>query len=138
LNESNVLVTPQALVTLVDADSFQVPGPGRVYRCRVGKPEFTPPELQGAPFADVDRGPEHDAFALGVLVFQLLMQGLHPFAGMFTGEGEPDPLPVRIAAGFWPYAWERPGPFQPIPYAPPWAVLPPPVQELFFACFEEG
>jgi DNA-binding helix-hairpin-helix protein with protein kinase domain len=138
LNESNVLVAPDGLVTLVDADSFQVSAGGRVFRCRVGKPEYTPPELQGAEFAAVERGPEHDAFALAVLVFQLLMQGLHPFAGMYTGEGEPPPVPRRVAAGHWPYAWGRDGPFAPIPYAPPWAVLPPPVQELLTQCFEEG
>jgi len=34
LNESNVLVTPQASVTLIDVDSFQVPGRDRLYRPR--------------------------------------------------------------------------------------------------------
>jgi DNA-binding helix-hairpin-helix protein with protein kinase domain len=75
VNESNILVTDTALVTLVDTDSFQVREPhnGVVYRCSVGKPEFTPPELQGCPFAQVDRAPEHDLFGLAVLIFQLLM-----------------------------------------------------------------
>src|SRR5262249_20945180 len=52
LNETNVLVTNQALVTLVDTDSFQVHDPHgdggggrRVFRCPVGKAEYTPPEL---------------------------------------------------------------------------------------------
>ncbi len=138
LNESNVLVTPQARVTLVDADSFQVPAPGRVFRCRVGKAEYTPPELQDACLAERDLGPEHDAFALAVLVFQLLMQGLHPFAGVSSGEGNADALPDRIRAGHWPYAWGRSGPVTPAPHAPPWSVLPPAVQELLTCCFEEG
>src|SRR5438105_3869599 len=62
VNESNILVTDTALATLVDTDSFQVrdPGSGVVYRCPVGKPEFTPPELQGASFGEIDRTPEHD------------------------------------------------------------------------------
>src|SRR5579885_2768207 len=76
LNESNILVNNQALVTLVDTDSFQVPDNGRVHRCLVGKPECTPPEFQKRRFADFDRGPEQDAFALAVLIFQLLMQGM--------------------------------------------------------------
>ncbi len=138
LNESNVLVTPQARVTLVDADSFQVPGPAGVHRCRVGKPEYTPPELQDVCLAGRDLGPEHDAFALGVLVFQLLMQGLHPFAGVSTEDPDTDTLLARIRAGWWPYAWERAGPVRPAPHAPPWAVLPPAVQELFTCCFEDG
>jgi DNA-binding helix-hairpin-helix protein with protein kinase domain len=140
LNESNVLVTSQGLVTLVDADSMQVPrqpGPG-CHRCPVGKPEYTPPELQGARFADFDRGPEHDAFALGVLIFQLLMQGVHPFAGQPLKHGDAAELPVRITAGHWPYARSRPVPYRPGPNAPPLETLPPLVQELMRRCFEEG
>jgi hypothetical protein len=138
LNESNVLVRPDALTTLIDVDSFQATAADRVYRCRVGRPEYTSPELQGPAFADVDRRPEHDAFALAVLVFQLLMQGTHPFAGTWTGDGEPDSIPARIAAGAWPYAWERSGPLRPSPHAPPWFVLPPAVQELLSCCFEDA
>jgi serine/threonine protein kinase len=138
LNESNVVVTPRALATLIDVDLLQVPGGGRVYRCRVGRPEYTPPELQGVPVAEVDRQPEHDAFALAVLIFRLLMQGVHPFASSSGESGEQDPIPARIAAGYWPYAWERPGPYFPSPHAPPWTVLPPAVQELLRCCFEDA
>src|SRR5712691_4689158 len=90
--------TDTALVTLVDTDSFQVcePHNGVVYRCPVGKPEFTPPELQGCPFAQVDRAPEHDLFGLAVLLFQLLMEGTHPFAGVYQGHGDPPPYETRI------------------------------------------
>src|SRR5438093_3360090 len=72
VNESNVLVGDTALVTLVDTDSFQVSDRGLILRCRVGKPEFTPPELQGRSFADVDRSIEHDRFGLAILIFHLL------------------------------------------------------------------
>ena len=83
LNESNVLVTPTALVTLIDTDSFQV-REDREWKsgaslCPVGKPEYTPPELQGKPLSEVMRLPDHDAFGLAVLIFQLLMEGSHPF-----------------------------------------------------------
>lgn len=138
LNESNVLVTPQTQVTLIDVDSYQTPGAERLYRCRVGRPEYTPPELQGAAFADVDRLPQHDAFALAVLIFQLLMQGVHPFAGTCAGSGELDSIPTRIAAGSWPYSLGQRGPIQPSPHAPPWFVLPPSVQELLRRCFEDA
>jgi hypothetical protein len=138
LNESNVLATPQALVTLIDADSFQVPAAEGLYRCRVGRPEYTPPELQGVAFAEVDRQQEHDAFALAVLIFQLLMQGVHPFAGICTDGALPAAIPARIAAGAWPYAWPLSGPVRPGPHAPPWCVLPPDVQDLLSRCFEDG
>jgi DNA-binding helix-hairpin-helix protein with protein kinase domain len=104
----------------------------------VGRPEYTPPELQGVAFADVDRLPQHDAFALAVLIFQLLMGGIHPFAGRYTGAGEPDSIQARIAVGHWPYAWLRTGPVQPSPHAPPWFALPPSVQELLRGCFEDA
>lgn len=138
LNESNVLVTSQTLVALIDVDSFQVPGSDRLYRCRVGRPEYTPPELQGVAFADVDRLPQHDAFALAVLIFQLLMQGIHPFAGTSEGHREADSIAARIAAGDWPYVWLRSSPVQPSPHAPPWFALPPSVQELLRCCFEDA
>jgi WD40 repeat protein/serine/threonine protein kinase len=138
LNESNVLVNGQALVTVVDTDSFQVRDGGRVFRCVVGKPEYAASEVQGADFAVVDRTPKQDAFALAVLIFQLLMQGAHPFAGRFTGEGEPEPLARRIAAGHWPYAKKRRGPYEPNPTAPPFVVVPPQVRDLMRRCFEDG
>jgi serine/threonine protein kinase len=138
LNESNVLVTNQALIALVDTDSFQVHTPNRLFRCRVGKPEYTPPELQNARFTDIDRLPEHDAFGLAVLIFQFLMQGTHPFAGMHVGEGEAGTIPRRIATGHWPYAQAWEVSVKPSPHAPPWEVLPPSVQTLMRRCFEDG
>jgi DNA-binding helix-hairpin-helix protein with protein kinase domain len=139
LNESNVLVSDQALVTLVDADSFQVRDPQRgvVYRSLVGKPEYTPPELQGCSFAEVDRSPEHDAFALAVLIFRLLMEGFHPFDGVYRGRGEPPEMGARIRNGYFPYARGRTG-IEPSPLAPPFEMLHPDLQALFVRCFEEG
>ncbi len=138
LNESNCLVNNQALVTLVDTDSFQVPAQGHIFRCPVGKPEYTAPEMQGVNFGDRDRAEEHDNFALAVLIFQLLMQGIHPFAGKFTGSGEPVGLPERISAGYWPYSAHGKVPFGPNPHAPPLEVLPAPVRALLQLCFAEG
>ena len=138
-NESNILVSPTALVTVIDSDSLQVPDRARriVYRCPVGKPEFTAPEIQGRPFASVERTPEHDLFAMAVLVFMLLMEGTHPMDGVFAGMAEPPPYAVRIANGLFPYGSGR-GPCQPRPSAPPFDLIHPDLRRLFTLSFVDG
>ncbi|MBG1260882.1 tetratricopeptide repeat protein [Nostoc commune] len=140
VNESNILVSDTALVTLIDTDSFQVldPSSNVVYRCPVGKPEFTPPELQNKTFAQHDREISHDLFGLAVLVFQLLMEGTHPFSGIFQGAIEPPPYEARIASGHFTYSQKRYVPYLPTPIAPAWEILHPSLQELFVRCFEDG
>lgn len=138
LNESNILVTERALVTIIDADSFQVRLPaGRVYYCPVGKPEYTPPELQGVLFQNRPRRFEADYFGLAVLIFQLLMEGNHPFRGVWKGSGEPLQVADKIKRGLFPYK-----PYAslvvPAPNTPPFDTLPPRLQELFLQGFVDG
>ncbi len=139
VNESNILATETALITLVDTDSFQVRDPetGAIFRCPVGRREFTPPELQGQVFQEADRLPEHDLFGLGVLLFQLLMEGTHPFAGVFTGSGEPPTYETRIQQGHFPFG-SKPCPYRPMPAAPSFEILHPSLRRLFLLCFEAG
>lgn len=140
VNESNILVSDTALVTLVDTDSFQVRDlhTGQIYRCGVGKPEFTPPELQGKNFGQIDRAPEHDLFGLAVLIFQLLMEGTHPFSGIYQGTGDPPAYAARIASGHFTYSIGRRVPYVPTPIAPSWDILHPTLRQLFMQCFEDG
>jgi tetratricopeptide (TPR) repeat protein len=137
VNESNILVALDTIVTFVDTDSFQVPGNGKNFRCQVGKPEYTPPELQGVSFKEIDRTQAHDLFGLGVLIFQLLMQGQHPFAGKYQGQGETPEVKDRIKAGHFPHG-NKQVPYAPIPLAPAFTILPLRLQELFIQCFEGG
>ena len=138
VNESNILVAETALITLVDTDSFQVRDSqnGKIYRCPVGKAEFTPPELQGKNFRDIDRNLSHDLFGLGVLIFQLLMEGTHPFEGVFQGKGEPPAKEKRISSGHFPYS--KHAPYIPKPFAPSFNTLSPSLQKLFTQCFVDG
>src|SRR5262245_3718776 len=88
VNPKNILVTRKATVYLLDVDSFQVSDGGKTYRCEGGFPEYTPPELQGVAFRDVDRAQGHDSFGLAVVIFQLLFMGRHPFSGRYLDMGE--------------------------------------------------
>ena len=105
LNESNLLVDSRALVALVDCDSMQVPDPesGQLHHCPVGKPEYTAPELHRADLATRPRTQASDSFAIAVLVFQLLLEGVHPFSGIWHGRGEPPDIATRIARRRFPY-----------------------------------
>ncbi|QDK36415.1 topoisomerase DNA-binding C4 zinc finger domain-containing protein [Bdellovibrio sp. NC01] len=81
VNHSGVLISKNATVALIDADSFQLKEGGLTYPCVVGVPDFTPPELQGKSLRSVERTQIHDQFGLAVLIFQVLMMGRHPFFG---------------------------------------------------------
>jgi serine/threonine protein kinase len=142
LNESNVLVTHSALVTLIDTDSFQVQeesNGGRViHPCPVGKLEYTPAELQGKPLAEIVRLPAHDAFGLAVLIFQILMEGSHPFRSMWLAPGEPPPLEKKVALGAYPYTASPTSPVLPPKNGPDINALYPWLAELFRRCFLDG
>ena len=141
VNESNVLVTPTALVTIIDTDSFQVTeernGNQIIYPCPVGKPEYTPPELQGKSLVEVTRVPEHDNFGLAVLIFQLLMEGSHPYRAQWLGAGDPPPIETRIAKGYFPYA-ALSAPIAPPPNGLDLNTLHPALADLFRRCFVDG
>ncbi len=142
INESNIMVTPSALITVIDADSFQVQrrvgAKPILHPCPVGKPEYTPPELQGKTFAETARQPEHDRFGLGVLIFQLLMEGNHPFRAQWLGAGDPPPVEDRIRDGHWPYAARPSLPIAPPRGGPGLDSLHPDLTALFRQCFVEG
>lgn len=93
INHGNALIGRDGTAMLIDCDSFQVTERGRVFTCDVGSPLFTPPELQGKGFRGLHREETHDRFGLAVLLFHLLFQGRHPFAGRYRN-GD---LPVEQA-----------------------------------------
>ena len=142
LNESNILVTHTALITLIDTDSFQVNAQVEngsvVYPCPVGKLEYTAPELQGQRLSEVVRRPEQDSFGLAVLIFQLLMEGNHPFRAQWLAAGEPPPLEKRIAQGAFPYTASPTAPVLPPKHAPDLNLLNPWLAELLRRCFLDG
>lgn len=104
VNQSNVLVSAQATVGLIDCDSYQVNANGQLFPCDVGVPLYTAPELQGHNLRGLVRSHNHDRFGLAVLVFHLLFMGRHPFSGRYLGRGD---MPLERAIGEYRFAFGR-------------------------------
>ena len=140
LNESNVLVSETGSVALIDTDSFQVldRASGQIHRSPVGKPEYTPARLQGHRFDSIDRTQDDDMFGLAVIIYQLLMEGVHPFTGVYTLSGDPPQLEDRIANGHFPHSQTRSVPYNHSPLAPPWQTLHISLRDRFIQCFDIG
>jgi DNA-binding helix-hairpin-helix protein with protein kinase domain len=103
INHSGILISQEATAALIDADSFQVTDGSKRYLCRVGVPEYTPPELQGVRLGDVVRTTNHDAFGLAITIFLLLGMGRHPFVGTYA-KGE---MPIHKAISEFRFAYSR-------------------------------
>ena len=142
INESNAYITENEHVTLIDSDSFQITDyqttPPTIYRCVVGKPEYTPPELQNVSFSQVDRNIHHDRFALAVVIYQLLMEGTHPFRGIYTGPGEKPLVESCISNGFFLHGANGRTPLRPVRTAVGWNTLHEDIRALFRKCFDDG
>ncbi|MFN7946463.1 MAG: hypothetical protein U0Z53_14025 [Blastocatellia bacterium] len=135
VNPKNILVTRRATIHLLDCDSFQVAENGRTFRCEGGFAEYTPPELQGVAFREVDRTQMHDCFGLAVVIFQLLFMGRHPFSGRYTGTGE---MPLERAISERRFAWGADAAqrqMQPPPGTLSLAAIPDEIAELFRCAF---
>ena len=138
VNHGGVVVSDTATVMLVDTDSFQVTANGRKYLCEVSVPIHTPPELQGVPFTGVVRTPEHDAFGLAVIIFQLLFMGRHPFSGAFIGRGD---MPLEKAIVEYRFAYGAGANARQMKQPPgtlPLEAVSRPVAELFERAFLQG
>lgn len=153
LNPNNIMVNRKnGMVKLVDTDSYHIMPDDRsyVYRCEVGMPDYLPPEL----LTKLDGGKSFrnlalptftiysDRFALGVLIFSLLMNGCHPFA-CAAADGDYDivipQIMDSIKAGRYHFE-KRDAKYVPPQYAPPIQMLPATVRQLFLRCFtvEQG
>jgi DNA-binding helix-hairpin-helix protein with protein kinase domain len=136
VNQKNVMVSKKGIVALVDCDSFQVAEGARIFRCGVGVPEYTPPELHGRNFSTLDRVANHDNFGLAVLVFHLLMMGRHPFSGVPLVNAD---IPIEKAIQDGLYAYSRsPTKLKPPPNVPPVSMLDAATLDLFERAFRSA
>src|ERR1700685_2820286 len=114
-NDANVRVGKDARVSLLDCDSMQLTDPVSLERffCRVGRPDFTPPELINADWKTTVRHPSGDVFALAVHLYALLLEGEHPFRGIWSRSGDKPSVPELARQGIW--AYQEGGPLTPRP-----------------------
>lgn len=123
LSGDNVLVAPDGGVHLIDADTFYVQR-GGAHPCVACAPGVAAPELiaaaHGRTYAQMEAAGEPtftvatDLFALAVLVFRMLGNGVHPFEGAVEPDAEGEyPLPpavdCQVRDGRSPFTGTAPG-----------------------------
>lgn len=79
---------------------------------------------------------EEDAFSLGLYTYEIL-QGIHPFKGIFHGQGKKPELSERIRRGLFPHGRVK-AEWSPSSEGKQFSQLPMPLQELFFSLFVDG
>lgn len=104
INESNMFVSTDARVFLVDTDSAQIKDPksGTVYPCAVGKPEYTASEISKGSLKNHTRTKATDTFGFAVAAYQMILGGPHPSDGIYKGEDEAPSVPEKIRSGIFP------------------------------------
>lgn len=134
VSSRNVMVSGQGTVRFIDTDSFQVRVGPEVFPCPVGTAEFTPPELQGRGFGSLVREVDHDLFGLALLLFHLLFEGRHPYAGVHDDGAMPSPAQA-IAGDKFAYSLRHRHGVRPPPFTPTLQGLPEPLRDLFEQAF---
>ena len=103
------------LVALFDCDGFSICGERDArYPAEYVSEEYIYPE--GMQQTCQQMGEEQDKFALAVIIFRLLNEGIHPFSGMPRKDDDMLSIQERIAAyhyayGIWPDAYQAPHPY---------------------------
>jgi len=137
LREKNILVDQNGQVCLVDCDSFQIMDAAkkRFFASETYTPGYLAPEWIGRDLSKANRR-ENDHFALAVWLFQMLMNGMHPYqARGGKAEGCPS-LEEKIKKGTYPYASSRG--LKPPVAAPDYKQVPASLRTLFEAAFVAG
>jgi len=148
-NPRNINVDPTSgLVVFVDTDSYHIKDGNNVYRCNVGLPEYLAKEIQvkmnGKESLSTCALPTFsqatDKFALAIHIFQLLMNGVHPFACAVLPSQSSVAFPQptdNILNGQCAFLQNVPGITIPA-YAPSIDILPSYMKDLFKRAFVDG
>jgi len=142
IKPQNILVDNQALVSVVDTDSFQVRSGNTVYRCHVATEGFTPPELLGVDTSNITQTVYHDRYRIALIIYHLLFTR-HPFdEGTWTLGDSPSQVEL-MKQGTWTWLYDHVnslglGLLQSHKVTIPLRVIHPKLQELFKKCFNDG
>ena len=116
LKPSNVSVYKKTmLVAMFDCDGFSISGENNArYPAEYVSEEYIYPE--GMAQNCQDMGEEQDKFALAVIIFKLLNEGIHPFSGTPRKNEAMLSIQERIANyhyayGIWPDTYQAPHPY---------------------------
>ncbi len=104
LKPSNIYVYKDNMFAcLLDCDGFSIKGEGdKRYPAEFVSEEYILPEGKNMDVSDMDE--EQDKFALSVLVFRLLNNGIHPYAGTPYKSDDNLGIQDRIFLHHYPYA----------------------------------
>ncbi|MBQ8785545.1 MAG: hypothetical protein IJZ59_05845 [Alphaproteobacteria bacterium] len=116
LKPSNVYVYKESmLISMLDCDGFSIKGEKNRYPAEFVSEEYIYPE--GMSQSCDEMGEEQDKFALAVIIFKLLNNGIHPFSGTPRKQKSPTyTIQERItqyhyAYGSWGDAYQDPHPY---------------------------
>jgi DNA-binding helix-hairpin-helix protein with protein kinase domain len=142
INTSDFFVYPGFEIGVVDTDSFQVTSEQRIFHCKVFTPDYTPPEVIDAKKLtqyEIKRIPNHDNYGIAILIFQILMMGVHPFSARIKGilGFDGNAINYNMEKEIFPYH-----PFNPSIIPPknamPFSFLPKYIQDLFIRAFDKN
>lgn len=116
LKPSNVSVYKDTMmVAMVDCDGFSIKGELGRYPAEFVSEEYIYPE--GMEQSCEEMGEEQDKFALAVMIFKLLNNGVHPFSGV-PRKSDTTMLTIQnrieqyhYAYGLWPDTYQAPHPY---------------------------
>lgn len=116
MKPSNVSVyKDNMMVAMVDCDGFSIKGEFGRYPAEFVSEEYIYPE--GMSQACDEMGEEQDKFALAVMIFKLMNNGIHPFSGI-PRKSDIEMLTIQnrieqyhYAYGLWPNSYQAPHPY---------------------------
>jgi serine/threonine protein kinase len=74
------------IVSLLDCDGYEInyPSSGKKFSSTMVSPDYIAPEISGAKLEDIIVEKDQDNYALAVIIFQMLNNGIHPFQGIIA------------------------------------------------------
>lgn len=134
MNHQNIFVNNSGYISLIDCDGFQIQGSTKTYRESLQFQRYAPPEGRGSTLEEVQLS---DRFGLGVHIFQLLMNGFHPFQAKGS-EAVVRGIRDMIVENEFVYGNPQPGKMEPHHLTPDYSKLPSDTRDLFSDCFSGG